>query len=235
MTKVNSNLPINNTNELNTDNKTYILYNSNQSKSNDITYTTNSEQKYLKIFESYEYRRCNLKSYSKYFKQLFIDIYWAGSCPDSNMDIEKQLCQNRDMLAEKYNLKKNIKPEKIKKKYYKYIIIYNFKEIEQEKKKQYNLYNIYNYSDSIKIKKYNIYYKKYVNDCCNNYNEFFEFRDHIEYYLTNDNKIVSLFSKYFKSDDPIIKYIEKSGYIKTEPIYELNQSTYIKVIDMNNV
>ena len=167
-------------------------------------------------------RRRHLKSDSQYFKKLFSSTYWAGHRPELNLETEKILCKNRDLMAEKYKLKKYIIKD-IPTKYHKDIIVYDFKKLENQKT------NINNYpflSDKQKTREYDKYLKEYIKD----YSNFIDLRDHIEYYLTNDNKIASVFSV-SNFNDYQSEYREKCGYTIIEPIYNLNQTTYIKLIN----
>lgn len=161
-------------------------------------------------------------SQSKYFSNLFINTYWAN-CSPLNYDTEKILCQNRNIIAKRYDLKKRIKTSSIPKKYYNKIIIYNYDEIEKIKQKYNN--PIYSQKDRDR------YLKNYIKNCLNNWDIFNWARDHIEYYETKDGKIASIFSKNSVSTENNKYFIEKNNYILIESIYDLDQNTYIKIIE----
>ena len=165
-------------------------------------------------------KRCNVASPSKYFDKLYADTFWSRNFKDSD-DIENTLCNNRDLIAERYGLKKNIDFSNIQKKYYKDIIVYNFDKID-DKNQEVNAYCL---TETERKKEL----KRYMTESLINWSIFTWARDHIEYYTTNDGNIVSLFSMDY-SDPNEYECIIKSGYKLIEPIYDLGQKTYVKVI-----
>lgn len=56
-----------------------------------------------------------------------------------------------------------------------------------------------------------------------------DIRDHIEYYKTSDDKIVTIFSAGGLNDEEC-KLITEQGYIPVEPLYSFLQKSYLKVI-----
>jgi hypothetical protein len=56
-----------------------------------------------------------------------------------------------------------------------------------------------------------------------------DIRDHIEYYKTSDDKIVTIFSADGINDEKC-KLIIEQGYIPVEPLYSFLQKSYLKVI-----
>lgn len=176
-------------------------------------------------------RRYMETSLSKYFRKLYIDTYWAGGSPEYSEDRERIICQNRDTIAERYGLKKNIEYSSIPKKYHNQIIVYNFNEI--EKKKDELNEQIYSYRTQ-KAKDREL--KNYMKKSLDKWEIFTWARDHIEYYITKDGKIASIFSinnrnTEYESNVYKQKCIEDCGYILIEPIYTIGQNTYIKLID----
>jgi hypothetical protein len=91
-------------------------------------------------------------------------------------------------------------------------------------------FKIKSYICSTKIPKYIlnqiiIYNNNNINNNLNDY------RDHIEYYKTQDGNILSIFSIYVSPEDNMINELYKNnGYKLFEPIYDKNQNTYFKVI-----
>jgi hypothetical protein len=68
----------------------------------------------------------------------------------------------------------------------------------------------------------------YNNNINNNLNDY---RDHIEYYKTQDGNILSIFSIYVSPEDNMINELYKNnGYKLFVPIYDKNQNTYFKLI-----
>jgi hypothetical protein len=58
-----------------------------------------------------------------------------------------------------------------------------------------------------------------------------DYRDHIEYYKTQDGNILSVFSIYVSPEDNMINELYKNnGYKLFVPIYDKNQNTYFKLI-----
>jgi NAD-dependent dihydropyrimidine dehydrogenase PreA subunit len=56
-----------------------------------------------------------------------------------------------------------------------------------------------------------------------------EIRDHIEYYKTTDNKILTIFSTDCINDKEC-EFIIQQGYILFEPLYSNLQKSYLKII-----
>ena len=56
-----------------------------------------------------------------------------------------------------------------------------------------------------------------------------DIRDHIEYYKTNDNKILTLFSADCLNYEEC-QFIIQQGYILFEPLYLKSTKTYVKII-----
>lgn len=169
-------------------------------------------------------RRYMETSFSKYFHKLFIDTYWAGNKPYSDA-IEKIICRNRDMITERYGFKKRLSFSSIPKKYHNKIIVYDFDAIRKKKDELNKPFN--HYSERDKEKEFKRYMKKCLEDWCT----FTWARDHIEYYKTKDGKIASAFSVNYLCAEAHKKCIEDSGYVLIEPIYDIDQYTYIKLID----
>jgi hypothetical protein len=91
-------------------------------------------------------------------------------------------------------------------------------------------FKIKSYICSTKIPKYilkqTIIYNH--NNINNNLNDY---RDHIEYYKTQDGNILSIFSIYVSPEDNMINELYKNnGYKLFVPIYDKNQNTYFKLI-----
>jgi hypothetical protein len=170
-------------------------------------------------------RRYMETSFSKYFHKLFIGTYWAGNEPYSD-DIEKIICKNRDTIAERYSFQKRLNFSSIPKKYLNKIIIYNTKSI-NKKKEELNKPFYSHYSERDKEKEF----KRWMNKCLEDWDTFTWMRDHIEYYKTRDGKIASIFSINYLYAEANKEYLEDSGYVLIEPIYDINQNTYIKLID----
>jgi len=56
-----------------------------------------------------------------------------------------------------------------------------------------------------------------------------DIRDHIEYYKTNDNKILTLFS-YHGYGSRHCEFIIQQGYIEFDPLYSIGQQSYFKIL-----
>ncbi len=56
-----------------------------------------------------------------------------------------------------------------------------------------------------------------------------DIRDHIEYYKTNDNKILTLFSADCLNSEKC-EFIIQQGYILFEPLYSNSNKSYLKII-----
>ena len=141
---------------------------------------------------------------------LFKDTYWANH-QISNARTEdkiKILVKNREEIANRYKLKKRLCYSKIAKKYLNKICIIDDKEKER--------------------RIVNNYGRRYEYEYLFNYGNFMMYRDHTEYYLTENGDIVSIFSQHRSLDE--LKFIENNDYIEIEPIYNEDQKTFIKVI-----
>ena len=141
---------------------------------------------------------------------LFKDTYWANH-QISNARTEdkiKILVKNREEIANRYKLKKRLCYSKIAKKYLNKICIIDDKEKER--------------------RIVNNYGRRYEYEYLFNYGNFMMYRDHTEYYLTENGDIVSIFSEHCSLDE--LKFIENNDYIEIEPIYNEDQKTFIKVI-----
>lgn len=56
-------------------------------------------------------------------------------------------------------------------------------------------------------------------------------RDHIEYYITKQKQILSVFSMFINDDDKeLLDLIQKRGYREFKPIYWKDQKTFVKLI-----
>jgi hypothetical protein len=158
------------------------------------------------------------------YRPLFNQTYWSGHTPTGEEN-EKKLCMNRDLMAEEYNLKKfHYYHTKFPKKYWKELIIADLTDVERR------MSIVGTFGERI------VYRKK---SCVNRlmriwvqtYDNIIKHKDHPEYYTDTDKNIVSVFSKYIADDDTeTLELIEKSGYKKINPIYNLDQKTFIKVI-----
>jgi hypothetical protein len=91
-------------------------------------------------------------------------------------------------------------------------------------------FNIKSCICSTKIPKYILKQTIIYND--NNINNNLnDYRDHIEYYKTQDGNILSIFSIYVSPEDNMINELYKNnGYKLFVPIYDKNQNTYFKLI-----
>ena len=149
---------------------------------------------------NYIYRR--EKSYSKYFNKLYKDTYWGYGVyhKDKVEECELILCQNRDKLAERYALKSPIKL--LPKKYRNQVEILTDEIYLQQLAEKNHIVPIL--ADSW-------------------------YRDHSEYYRTEEGNIVSVFSTYDKSDE-VIQLNLRNEYILIEPIYNFQANTFIKLI-----
>jgi len=176
---------------------------------------------------SYNIPRCQQPSFSKHFKRLFLDTYWGGHSPVFTEEREKQLCINRDLMAEQYNLKKfHYYYSKFPKKYWKELIIADFIELEHRIS-----YIGVNSHTGEPHHWYPSYVKKRMREWIENHSNIMRHKDHPEYYTDTDKNMVSVFSKYIRDDDTeVLELIEKSGYKQIAPIYNLDQKTFIKVI-----
>ena len=165
-------------------------------------------------------------SYSKHFKRLFQDTYWAGHSPIFTEENEKQLCINRDLMAEQFKLKKfYYHTASFPKKYHKEMIVADFAELERRM----SIIRIKPDGEPHYHLKKNI--KQYMRNWLENYSNFMRHKDHPEYYTDTDKNIVSVFSVYINDNNTeLLELIEKSGYKQIDPIYDLDQKTFIKVI-----
>jgi hypothetical protein len=134
---------------------------------------------------------------------------------------EVVIFHNRDIIAERYKLK-NIMT-KIPQKYNRDIIIYDKEAWEHHKEYMKNRCGC----ESRYVEKMKEDFNKLVERKIGNYTEY---RDHTEYYKDVDGNILSIFSKWLSYEDDKIKHILESGYTLIEPIYALDQKTFIKVI-----
>ena len=165
--------------------------------------------------------RCQQGSYSRHFKKLFKDTYWAGSRPVFTEEQEKQLCINRDLMAEQYELKK-FHYSKFPNKYHREMIVADLEDVERRLSimETCNGKIIYHSKSDAKHR-----IKVWID------HNFMKHKDHPEYYTDTNKNIVSVFSIYIRDDDTkVLELIEKSGYKQIDPIYDLNQKTFIKVI-----
>jgi hypothetical protein len=53
-------------------------------------------------------------------------------------------------------------------------------------------------------------------------------RDHIEFYNTMDDKIITVFSQYVTNDEHLC--ILNHGYEQVEPMYSTGQNSYVKIL-----
>lgn len=133
---------------------------------------------------------------------------------DNNNEILKN---NRKNMNEKYNIKKKI--NEIPKKYYKDIIVVPLNDLQvsfQGCKREIC-------TDKRCMKETQKRIKDFIQS-----HRFTDKRDHIEYYEDINRNIISVWSKW--SNQEQIEYAEKCGYVNIEPIYALDQKTFIKVI-----
>lgn len=170
-----------------------------------------------------QYPRNKQASYSKHFEKLFKDTYWANHTPEG--EEEKQLCMNRDLMAERYGLKKfSYYSSDFPKKYHKEMIVADLTEVERSLSIMETFNGIILYHSKREI-------KQRMTNWLDNYGNFMKHKDHPEYYTDSDKNIVSVFSKYIRDDDTEgLELIFQSGYKRIEPIYSLDQKTFIKVI-----
>lgn len=171
---------------------------------------------------------------------LFRGSYWGRGCYTEPDGTDLQLFKNRDIIAERYNLKertrcKTGKSYNIKKNLINAMII-DEETLNKNLQKKIQLLETYkevrNKNTTItdnEINKLKIEcIKKQFTDF-GYYREGFNYaRDHTEYYLDNDGNTISIFSIW--EDTEMIEKILQNGYIEIEPIYDLNQKTFIKVI-----
>jgi hypothetical protein len=164
-------------------------------------------------------------SYSTRFKGLYEETYWGGHSPLDEEE-EKQLCINRDLMAEQYNLKKfHYYYSKFPKKYYRHLIIADLTEVER-------MISFIRYKDDGEPHYHKpSYVKEKMKEWIENHSNIMKHKDHVEYYTDINKNIVSVFSKYVSEDNTdLLELIEKSGYKEIKPIYGLDQRTFIKVI-----
>jgi len=132
--------------------------------------------------------------------KLYCYTYWGTNRSDTP---EKNIIENRNKFATDYRLKSRL--EKINKKYQEKVVVVN------------ELNEIKNYKKSI-----------------NGDKEIFLFqidkRSHVEYYKTEDNKIVTIFSNYDTSEYFTNKALE-CGYSLIYPLYRNDVNTFIKEIE----
>ena len=159
----------------------------------------------------------NKQPYFKFLNKVFNDTYWSRHTPIFSEVEEKQLCSNRELMADEYSLKKFYwYYGKFPKKYWKELIIGDLTDVEREMSIVYRLEKVVKQAMRIWVQ---------------NHNNIIKHKDHMEYYTDIDKNIVSVFSKYITDDDTeTLELIEKSGYKRINPIYDLDQKTFIKVI-----
>lgn len=138
------------------------------------------------------------------------------------------------MSKQRYNCRtlwfqKKLKFSSIPKKYHNKIIVYDFDAIQKKKEELNKPY--YHYSERDKEREL----KRYMKKCLEDWGTFTWARDHIEYYKTKDGKIASIFSVNYLCAERDKKCIEDSGYVLIEPIYDIDQNTYIKLIDKEQI
>jgi hypothetical protein len=167
--------------------------------------------------------RCQQASFSKHFKRLFQNTYWGGHSPFDEEE-EKQLCINRDLMAEQYSLKKFYRyNDDFPKKYREKMIVADITTVWEKMCAETFDGRISYYSKKDA--------KRRWNEWLDNYSNFMKHKDHPEYYTDSDKNIVSVFSIYIRDDNTEeIELIEKCGYERIAPIYDLSQMTFIKVI-----
>ena len=178
---------------------------------------------------NYNIPRNKQASHSKYFKKLFEETYWSGHSPFDETT-EKELCFNRDLMAEQYNLKKfHYYHSGFPKKYWRGFIIADLMDVERRM----SICFIKENGEPHYQKK--SYTNRKMREWVEDYANIMKHKDHTEYYTDNDNNIVSVFSKYIRDNNiEILELIEKSGYKQINPIYSTDQKTFIKVINLNN-
>ena len=146
------------------------------------------------------------KSYSKYFEKLYKDTYWGnGGYHTDHIDRELIICKNRDTLAEKYALKSCIK--NIPKKYSSQVEVLKDKIYIQQLAEENPTWNI-----SLLPRLADHWY-----------------RDHPEYYRTQEGNLVSIFSTYDTSDE-VTQLNLRNGYVLVDPIYNSRANTFVKLI-----
>jgi hypothetical protein len=155
---------------------------------------------------------------------IYCNTYWGNHQYTREEDKEElyKLIKNREILVDLFNIKK--RTTNIPKKYYKNIMVIDYKEYEKYKNSKTNIdfAKKYNFKPSNYTKRHDL---EYFND----YSNFTWSRDHTEYYITKFNQIVSIFSTH--TNDYELECIIKSGYQLVEPIYHESQKTFIKTIN----
>jgi hypothetical protein len=155
---------------------------------------------------------------------IYCNTYWGNHQYTREEDKEElyKLIKNREILVDLFNIKK--RTTNIPKKYYKNIMVIDYKEYEKYKNSKTNIdfAKKYNFKPSNYTKRHDL---EYFND----YSNFMWGRDHTEYYITKFNQIVSIFSTH--TNDYELECIIKSGYQLVEPIYHESQKTFIKTIN----
>lgn len=159
----------------------------------------------------------------KHIYKIYCDVYWSNH-RYTTQEKEKleELIKNREIIAERYELKK--RTTNIPKKYYKNIMVVDY--IKYEKYKN----SIMNIEIAKKLNlKPTTYTKRDDLEYMYDYSNYMWARDHTEYYITKNNQIASIFSTH--TNEYQLECIEKSGYKLIEPIYWKDQKTFIKIIN----
>jgi hypothetical protein len=134
------------------------------------------------------------------YHKLYCDTYWGTTRSDTP---KKNIIENRNKFATDYRLKSML--DKINKKYQEKVVVVN------------ELNEIKNYKKSINGDKGIFLFQK-------------DKRRHVEYYKTEDNKIVTIFSNYDTSEYFTNKALE-CGYSLIYPLYCEDANTFIKEIE----
>jgi hypothetical protein len=171
--------------------------------------------------------------------KIFEWTYWGRGCYTETDGTELQLFKNRDIVAERYKLKKQIASYSpstrnyIKKNLIDAMVVdgdiledkvnKEVDKLERLKKRE---------ATDKEIDKAT---KKGIAEQFSQLGSFssgfFNYgRDHTEYYLDTDGNIVSIFSVSSVSGGNLLNDILTSGYKEIEPLYNLGDKTFIKVI-----
>jgi hypothetical protein len=173
--------------------------------------------------------------------KIFEKTYWGGGCYNSFNEngTNLQLFKNRDIVAERYKLKKQITSYSpstrnyIKKNLIDAMVV-DGDILEDKVNKE---------VDKLERLKKRKATEKEIDKATKNATEeqfsqlgsfssgFFNYgRDHTEYYLDTDGNTISIFSIPSVNDENLFNDIETSGYKEIEPLYNLKDKTFIKVI-----
>ena len=171
---------------------------------------------------------------------LFCNSYWGGGCYTETYGTALQLFKNRDIIAERYNLKKLIDETnygcsggyEVKKIFIDAMII-DEETLNENLKKEIDFLEDNKKYKRVKIKtatgkEINKLKIECIKKQFKRFGSFNYERDHAEYYLDNDGNTISIFS--LKAYPSLLDKILRNGYIQIEPIYLLDRQSFIKVI-----